>query len=355
MTMSGDSDLPHLDMFVDEKNAEESVISIAKKVRPDWNDKDIKAKVFSGGISNKLLGCYLPPNKDDVLLSRIYGKKTELLVDRQREKDTFKILHKAGCGPKLHASFQNGICYDFVPGVTLDEKTVREEKIYKLVARELAGMHLIQTGDGTAPSAELFDKTRNFISLHPDHFEDPKKEEIFKTRIMSRSELNDEVKMLVSVLTSLDAPVVFSHNDLLLGNIIYNEEKNKVCFIDYEYAMYNYLPFDIANHFCEFPGIEEVNYDLYPSKEFQLQWIKEYLSARYSRLGENKVVTDREVERMYAVVNKFALASHFFWGVWAIVQAYHSTIDFDFLDYAIIRLDEYKRRKTEFLALPIPE
>nr|XP_054761959.1 ethanolamine kinase 1-like [Lytechinus pictus] len=353
--MSGDSNLPHLDMFVDEKNAEESVITIARTVRPEWNDKDIKVKVFSGGISNKLVGCYVPPNKDEILLMRIYGKKTELLVDRKREKETFQILHKAGCGPKLHASFENGICYDFVPGVILDEKTVREETIYKLVAHEMARMHLIEANRGKAPSSELFNKLNHFISLTPDRFEDPKKQEIFERRIMPRSELITEANMLMSLVSNLGLPVVFSHNDLLLGNIILNEEKSKVSFIDYEYAMFNYLPYDIANHFCEFPGIEEVNYDLYPEREFQLKWIREYLEAHYSLGGENKAVTDNEVERMYAIVNKFALVSHFFWGVWSIVQACHSTIDFDFLDYAITRLDEYKRRKPAFLALPIPE
>lgn len=28
----------------------------------------------------------------------------------------------------------------------------------------------------------------------------------------------------------------------------------KVTFIDQEYGMYNYQPFDIGNHFCEYAG-----------------------------------------------------------------------------------------------------
>lgn len=47
---------------------------------------------------------------------------------------------------------------------------------------------------------------------------------------------------------------MFAHNDLLLGNVIYNESKGTVSFIDYEYASYNYQGFDIANHFNEFVG-----------------------------------------------------------------------------------------------------
>lgn len=49
---------------------------------------------------------------------------------------------------------------------------------------------------------------------------------------------------------------MFAHNDLLLGNVIYNEHEGTVHFIDYEYATYNYQAFDIANHFNEFVGKE---------------------------------------------------------------------------------------------------
>lgn len=53
--------------------------------------------------------------------------------------------------------------------------------------------------------------------------------------------------------------VVLCHNDLLCGNILLcpSEEASasqapaeKAVLIDYEYSMYNYRAFDIANHFC---------------------------------------------------------------------------------------------------------
>lgn len=47
---------------------------------------------------------------------------------------------------------------------------------------------------------------------------------------------------------------MFAHNDLLLGNVIYNEGEGTVSFIDFEYANYNYQAFDIANHFNEYAG-----------------------------------------------------------------------------------------------------
>lgn len=66
--------------------------------------------------------------------------------------------------------------------------------------------------------------------------------------------LRDEFSYLYKILEKLKSPVVFCHNDLLLGNVIYTENLKKVTFIDYEYADYNYQAFDIGNHFAEFAG-----------------------------------------------------------------------------------------------------
>lgn len=68
-----------------------------------------------------------------------------------------------------------------------------------------------------------------------------------------------EIKTLKMVLENVASPIVFSHNDLLLTNIILQKDAENrpvnVQFIDYEYAMFNNQAFDIANHFIEFAGV----------------------------------------------------------------------------------------------------
>ena len=64
--------------------------------------------------------------------------------------------------------------------------------------------------------------------------------------------LRKELSFLNSELSDLKSPVVFCHNDLLLGNVVHTP--GQVMFIDYEYASYNYQAYDIGNHFAEFPG-----------------------------------------------------------------------------------------------------
>lgn len=51
-------------------------------------------------------------------------------------------------------------------------------------------------------------------------------------------------------------------------------------------------------------GVNEVDYCRYPDREIQLQWLRYYLEAQ-----KGTAPTPREVERLYAQVNKFALVS----------------------------------------------
>ena len=78
------------------------------------------------------------------------------------------------------------------------------------------------------------------------------------------------------------------------------------------------------------PGVDTVDYNLYPSVEFQYKWLRNYLS-HFSDKNEAQI-EEKEVEQYYIWTNKFALVSHLFWGCWALVQAHYSKIDFDFLE-----------------------
>lgn len=79
------------------------------------------------------------------------------------------------------------------------------------------------------------------------------------------------------------------------------------------------IPYNIA-------GVTEVDYSRYPDKDLQMDWLRIYLAEL-----NDQEPSDSEVRTLYVQVNKFALAAHFMWAVWALVQAEHSLIDFDFL------------------------
>ncbi len=47
-------------------------------------------------------------------------------------------------------------------------------------------------------------------------------------------------------------------------------------------------------------------------------------------------------------MNRFTLASHLCWGVWAVVQSGVSTVDFDYLGYAQLRFGGFDHHKALF-------
>lgn len=129
------------------------------------------------------------------------------------------------------------------------------------------------------------------------------------------------------------------HYSQVVIRFSYMPTLDTVHFIDYEYGTLSYRGFDIANHFNEHAGFD-CDYSLYPSKSFQQKWLRIYLES-YTR---GCIIIDADVERLYQEVEKFSLASHFFWAVWALVQAEISDLEFDYLEYALLRLGEMRRR-----------
>ncbi|CAB1439193.1 unnamed protein product [Pleuronectes platessa] len=169
-----------------------------------------------------------------------------------------------------------------------------------------------------------------------------------------------------SLLDSTHSPVVFCHNDCQEGNILLlnnheNSDQQKLMLIDFEYSSYNYRGFDFGNHFCEwmydytcdeFPYFK-VDAQAYPSKAQQLHFIDNYL--RESDGGFEQLSEDEQTklkEEMYVEVNRFSLASHFFWGLWSIIQARLSTIKFGYLEYAEARFDAYFQQKKLWAVRP---
>jgi len=91
--------------------------------------------------------------------------------------------------------------------------------------------------------------------------------------------LRADIETVKTLLENIGSPVVFCHNDLLLTNILVQSDNSvggspvSVAIIDYEYAMFNYYAFDIANHFIEFAGVYYIlhwNYFSYFFRQWQI-------------------------------------------------------------------------------------
>ncbi|XP_048878534.1 ethanolamine kinase 2 [Brienomyrus brachyistius] len=342
-------------VFVDEHNVIDGAMKLIQQLRPSWDICFVRTKLFTDGTTNKLVGCFLEESPEDMVLVRVYGNKTELIVDRDHELKSFQVLHANGCAPRLYCTFQNGICYEFMEGDALGTQDVRDPVLLRLIAAEMARIHAIHAHNGCIPKPNLWIKMRKYFSLVATEFIEHTSNTRIKQELPDKAVLEQEMAWMKEHLSQLGSPVVLCHNDLLCKNIIHNSKEGHVRFIDYEYSSYNYQAFDIGNHFNEFAGMSELDYGLYPNREMQLEWLNTYLLAYKHFTKKREAVTDCELETLFVQVNKFALASHFFWGFWAIIQAKYSTIDFDFLGYAALRFNQYFKIKPEVMALKIPE
>lgn len=122
------------------------------------------------------------------------------------------------------------------------------------------------------------------------------------------------------------------------------ENEIKMTFIDFEYSFYSYRGFDIGNHFNEYVGLDSPDYNLYPSLQMRLFFVKNYLIA----LNQDKMhycPSQNELNDVICEVEFFSLSSHLFWILWSVIQSRCSKIDFDYLTYAKSRYHEFRKKK----------
>lgn len=117
-----------------------------------------------------------------------------------------------------------------------------------------------------------------------------------------------------------------------------------VTFIDYEYSTPAPAAFDIANHFAEWGGFE-CDYSVLPTRRVRRNFLRDYLRSTSTHL--NQTHTEEEVGELFEQVDRFRGVPGFYWGIWALIQAEISTIDFDYASYAEVRLGEYFAWKRE--------
>uniref|UniRef100_A0A672I1B4 Ethanolamine kinase n=1 Tax=Salarias fasciatus TaxID=181472 RepID=A0A672I1B4_SALFA len=330
--------------------------------------EDFHISVIRGGLSNRLFLCSLPPSVRPVgdeprsVLLRLYGAILQMScrrgpspqADRDRrcqgaeamvlESVMFAILAERELGPKLYGIFPQGRLEQYVPSRKLETGELSDRGISAEVAQKMARFHGMRMP---------FNKEPRWLFGTMDKYLDQVLKLTF-TRESHRRRFNrllsldlpQELELLKALLDSTHSPVVFCHNDCQEGNILLlkgrqNSDKQKLMLIDFEYSSYNYRGFDIGNHFCEwiydyncdhFPFFK-VDAHNYPSKAQQLHFLESYLREAepgWDGLGDEE--RDRRKEDLILEVNRFALASHFFWGLWSLIQAQLSTIKFGYLE-----------------------
>ncbi|KAM7268790.1 hypothetical protein ACFE04_010956 [Oxalis oulophora] len=347
-TSSSEEELPSSSLTVDTSltlsEMKPYVINLCKDLFKKWlnfDDSRFSVETVSGGITNLLLKVTAKDEdnteEEEAVTVRLYGPNTEYVINRQRELQAIKYLSAAGFGAKLLGVFGNGMVQDFIYARTLTPEDMRVPKLAAEIAKQLHKFHQVDIPGSKEPQLWI-DVLKFYEKASTLKFDDNEKQRVYET--ISFQEVSNEVAELKELTGLLDAPIVFAHNDLLSGNIMVNDQEEKLYIIDFEYGSYNYRGFDIGNHFNEYAGYD-CDYSLYPSKEEQYHFFRHYIKPE-----KPEEVSDEELEAFYVEVNSYMLASHLYWALWALIQARMSPIDFDYLSYFFLRYNEYKARKA---------
>ncbi|KAL7137701.1 hypothetical protein ABFS83_10G110700 [Erythranthe nasuta] len=323
------------------------IVELCKDLFKQWSnldESDFSLETVSGGITNLLLKVSVNENNGNVvsMTVRLYGPNTEYVINRERELQAIPHLSDAGFGAKLLGVFGNGMVQSFINARTLTPSDLRKPKLVAEIAKQLRKFHEVEIPGSREPQLwiDIFKFFGRASTLKFDNDEKQKKYEM-----VSYGEINKEITNLKVMTDRFNAPIVYSHNDLLSGNLMMNDDEGKLYFIDFEYGSYNYRGFDIGNHFNEYAGYD-CDYSLYPSKDEQYYFFRHYLKP--DRPHE---VSDEDLKALYAETNTYMLASHLYWALWALIQAKMSPIDFDYLSYFFLRYNEYKKQKDKCFLL----
>ncbi|CAH1787263.1 unnamed protein product [Owenia fusiformis] len=318
-------------------------------------EQDISIKPITGGLSNYLYLCSLPKDVDPIngeprhILLRIYG---QILVEHPDtmvlDSVIFALMSEKKLGPKLYGVFTGGRLEEYIPARCLLTEELHIPVISLECAKRMARIHQLHMPLCKEPTY-IWDAMKRWLdeSLNEITFDQSDVDSTVKFNKLLSYNLAEEYECLKETLAAVHSPVVFCHNDMQEGNILFMEDEepgNQLLPIDFEYAGYNYRGFDIGNHFCEWsysykndrPPYYHASLADYPSRDQQLLFIREYI--RESGIENDNGETE---EKMLLEVNTYALASHFMWTLWSIVQTRISHIQFGYLDYALARIEGY--------------
>ncbi|XP_057457337.1 probable choline kinase 2 [Lotus japonicus] len=331
----------------------EEAKEILKSLADKWEDvldaSALQVIPLKGAMTNEVFQIKWPTTTGEIsrkVLVRIYGQGVDIFFDRAHEIRTFEFMSKNGQGPRLLERFTNGRIEEFINARTLSASDLRDRSTSALIAAKMKEFHdLDMPGE---KKIYLWDTLRNWLR-EAKRLSSPKEVEAFYLDTIDK-----EISILEKELSGADQHIGFCHNDLQYGNIMLDEDTHSVTIIDYEYASYNPVAYDIANHFCEMaanyhtetPHI--LDYNKYPDVEERQRFVKEYLSSS----GEQP--SDSELEHLLQEVEKYTLANHLFWGLWGIISAQVNQIDFDYKEYAKQRFQEYWARKPYLLSSDAP-
>lgn len=277
------------------------------KIQKYFNSNILNITKMSGGVTNVI---YKVVTDENTYILRIYGKKSDLIIDRKIEKKIMDYLNNYNISPKILKEYDDCRIEEYFEGVN----NVHPPKYQKYLCKTLKNIHNLPLIDNLPFFWDRFYKWKKQAD-HP-----------------YQKEIDEVLHKIKSINSKYWNQEVLGHGDLTTGNILLKDEQVKL--IDYEYSCILPRAFDIANHLCEYEGLESDSFT-YPENDIRISLIKNYIE-------EDIEYNDIFLE----IIDYYSLISHYYWGCWSLIQAKISNIDFDYQKYGENRFKMFIHYKT---------
>ncbi|KFM22904.1 Choline/ethanolamine kinase [Auxenochlorella protothecoides] len=365
---------------------------------PGWAEVDTSTVVterISGAMTNLVFRSTCPTAEAyPTVIVRLFGPGNSLFSQKE-ERDVFLLAGQTGIGPRCLVEFEGGRVEEFIPGATLSAATMRAPEIVQLTATALAVFHVRMTAQRAARGAVgANDQPAIFRRIGKWHATATGLAPALLQEL-GLEDVMDEVAQLRRYHEStFPLWLGFCHNDLQYGNMLLcpgrdaspqgspagpaeesatppGSPRAHIRLIDYEYATLNDVAFDVANHWCEYAAdyhsgeAHVLDFAALPGDEQKAAFAEAYADAM---LAQAAAGAGRLAERVCAgevdagcrehgalarlLVQKaeaYVPLSHLKWGLWGVMQAQTSDVDFDYLEYARQRIAQYHATKTRYL------
>ncbi len=300
-----------------------STHEMMEALMPDWKGQDIDISVLSGGITNLLYRA--KSEKGDVAI-RVYGDKTEMFINRDREASALRQMAEAKITPKLikYLPEKKATIVEFITGgYTLTNKDFLKDDLRELIVEPIRNIH-----SSGAQLNYIFNPYEQCAKLY----------KILYNLNVDFPEFDilgilKDLKLLIEKINIPESKYVITHNDLLADNFILVSEEYKEKFdrpmyiIDWEYSGMGPKYYDIADMFQEI---------LVP-RDIELKITEHYCQ------GKN-------FDETLYYFDMFKPFPDIHWFLWSLIQKSVSKIDFDFYEYGKVKY-ENARKNIKFLAL----
>jgi thiamine kinase-like enzyme len=258
---------------------------------------------LSGGLTNTVVKISTP-TKDYV--ARISRAELSLLgINRDYEHEITKIASELGVGPEVRGYYpeESTLVIDFIDGQTFNDQDLKEN-LSKIISR----CKLFHAGPHLPTDFDVFTVFDKYLDLALEN--DYELPQGFRDYLPALTQLKEKMR-------ENPAPLVPCHNDLLAANFIKDEDR--IWIVDYEYAGNNDPAFELGNMWVE--------------ARLDLNTLKEIVALYY---GE---CTPSSFARTWLM----AMASQYFWALYASIQKAVTQGNFDFELWGLERFEIVKK------------